>query len=247
MTDSFFMHHNDNPVAANAATNPRPIVVHGSALIFTNRNAGITLSSFEPFQDAETLRMTADCEALFQSVRDADDVGRFVFARSPEDLFVRDARMVAATHRDQVIGTLYFHRETPDRLTLRGAAVDPAFSGQRICSAMGATAMLHDALIHGPLAEVACAIRQLPDGSLNEPSKISFRRLGLMVEAGAGTTYLEGKHRDRHLFATSEVDHEGAFIRYRRMIGGPETLPRARVFLAAWSEAILPLPKPLDS
>ena len=245
MTMCFF-HNNDNPVAANAATNSRPIVVRGSALVFTNRNAEISLNSFEPFRDAATLRMTADCETLFQSVRDSNEVGRFVFGRSPEDLFVRDARMVAATYRDQVIGTLYFHRETPDRLTLRGAAVDPAFSGQRICSAMGAAAMLHDALIHGPFAEVTCAIRQLPDGSLNEPSKISFSRLGLMVETGAGTTYLEGNHRDRHLFGTSEMDHEGAFIRYRRMIGGPETLPRARAFLAAWSEAILPLPKPLN-
>ncbi|WP_439629962.1 hypothetical protein [Shinella sp.] len=242
MTGSFF-HHNDNPVAANAATDPRQIVVHGSTLVFTNRHAGISLKSFEPFQDSETLRMTADCEALFQSVRDSGEPGRFVFGRSPDDLYKRDARMVAAIWDTQIVGTLHFHRDTPNRLTLRGAAVDPAFSGQRICSAMGAAAMLHDVLIHGPFAEVACAIRQLPDGTLNEPSKISFGRLGLMLEAAIATTYLEGNYRDRHLFATSEIDHQGAFIRYRRMIAGPETFLRARAFLAPWSDAVLPLPK----
>ncbi|WP_186388774.1 GNAT family N-acetyltransferase [Stappia sp. TSB10P1A] len=243
MTALFDHHGGQGPdgaaVAAPKGPTPRlPL----STVSVRNRHANIELSSARPMSDAEALRLTAASLDLFNEVL-ASDAGRaMLFRFEPRDLIERDAHVVCARDGTRVVGTMHFHRDDRDRLVLRGAVVHPDYAGLKIASAMGALGMLHDFVANGEVREICLAVRQTGSGRLNEASRISFSRLGFLLETQAGRTALTGTFRDRHLLNSSEQDADGVpFIRYRQMTAGPEILPRARAFLAAWSEAVLPV------
>lgn len=234
---------NGNNGAAPAAPEPHDTTLPLSDLSVRNIHTGILIRSFRPLANAAALREMADCEDLFKDVLASNAGGRFLFGFEPRDLLDRDAHLVSVRDGQRVIGTMHFHRDAPARVTFRGAVVHPAYKGQRLGSAMGAIGLLHDLVANGDVEEVHCAVRVLADNQPNHASKVSFSRLGFMLETDCGTTYLKGSFRDRHLFSSAEIDADGnSYIRYRRMRAGPETLPRARAFLAAWSRAILPFP-----
>lgn len=215
-----------------------------SELLVTNRHSGITIRSFRPLVDADALRETAACDDLFNRVLNSEAGRPYLFVFEPVDFIERGAHLISVRDGERVVGTMHFHRDAMDKLTLRAAAVDSRYSGQKIAGAMGATAILHDAVANGPVEEIYCAVRVLPDGTLNEPSKVSFARLGFMLETEIGITYVDGSFRNRHLLPGVEFADDGRmFTRYRRMTAGPDILPRARAFLSAWSQAILPFPK----
>ncbi|WP_127599603.1 hypothetical protein [Nitratireductor alexandrii] len=207
-----------------------------------NLHTGLTIRGFRPLADADALRETAACEDLFNRVLNSEAGRPYLFRFGPVDLWERNAHLISVRDGARVVGTMHFHRDQPGRTIFRGAVVDPAYSGQRICSAMGAHGLLHDFVANGDAEEVHCAVRVV-NGMPNEGSRVSFSRLGFLLETDCGATYLDGSFRSRHLFESAERDEFGnAFIRYRRMTAGPDVIPRARAFLAAWSQALLPFP-----
>lgn len=245
MTQRFFS-SNDNEGAKAPSTSLQP-AIRGVDLSVVNLHADIVLNSFEPFLDAATLAKTAACMELFGRILRSNAGRPNLFNYSPASLFERNAVMLSARHEGKVVGTMYCYRDGDD-LVFAGAAVDPAHSGQRIASALAATGILHDFTAFGPARDVKCVVRQFVNGELNEPSKRSFSKLGLLLETGAETHHVKGDFSDRNLIDSAQLSEDGyASIRYRRMCGGgPETLARARLFLTAWSRSMLPLPMRLS-
>lgn len=242
MTERYFS-DNDNEGAAAPSISLQP-AIRGVSLSVANLHADIVLESFEPLLDAVTLAKTAACMELFGRVLHSDMGRSNLFNYTPSILVERNALMLSARHDGKVVGTMYCYRDDDD-LVFAGAAVDLAHSGQRIASALAATGILHDFTAFGPARDVKCVVRQFANGQINEPSKRSFARLGLLLETGAETHHVKGNLSDRNLIDSAQTSDDGyASIRYRRMCGGgPETLSRARLFLTAWSRSLLPLPK----
>ncbi|SMD14962.1 hypothetical protein [Rhizobium sp. RU36D] len=227
------------PAASDTSSH---LALRDISLTVANRHCGIILRSFDPFTDADSLNRTANCKALFDSILHTEQGRPMLRQYEPRDLIVDSAVMIEAGFEGHAIGTLYFHRDAGNNMLFKAVVVHPAFGGMKLATAMISVAILTDLVTNGPAQEYRCTIRELPEG-LNEASRISFARLGFLLETETGKSQLKGNIHDRHRFASAEQDQNSPFfIRYRRMSAGPEAVPAARAFLAAWSEAILPFP-----
>ncbi|WP_346894827.1 hypothetical protein [uncultured Roseibium sp.] len=217
-----------------------------SVLTVKNRHSGLRIDSFDPIRDVDSLEEAVKGLRVFERVLNTEPGQKYLWEFRPSDMIERDVMMVTVRHDDLTIGTMQFNRDEENALWFRAAAVLPEYGGMQLATAMGSVGLCHDAMMHlVPPKEIDAAIRQMPDGSLNEASKRSFVKLGFLLEVEPGQTYLSGRWPDRHLFSSAEFNEEGeAFIRYRRMIGEPDVaLQEAKAFLTGWTEKVLPFPK----
>lgn len=159
----------------------------------------------------------------------------FLFDYRIDDLFERKAIVVIAKVAECVVGTLHVHMDDKQQLWVRGAVVDPVYSGRQIASAMGAVGIVHAVCAGLRFAGATLAIRILADGTVNEPSRVSFARLGF-AEGELGQARIDGSFRNRHLFASCERDAFGPFTRYGRMHAGPDVFARSVRFLEGWRQ-----------
>lgn len=229
-----------NAIAMITGAAPAAPTLALSTTSVTNLASEIKLRSFAPGSD---LKLLDACQRRFDRVARSRAGRPLVYRYRPDDLFARDAMAVAAIENRKVVGTLHYHKAASG-MTIRGMAVDPAQSGRKLGSAMAALAIVHGWAMYGAVPAIECVIRVREDGSLNEPSRASFQKLGFILLARTGRADLTGRYEDRVLFETAETNPFDAsvFVRYRTMMAaGPEVYEVARAFLAHWSHAVLPL------
>ncbi len=215
-------------------------------LTVANRHSGLEITSFPPFADTDTLAEAVKGLQISQTVLKSKAGQPNLWGCGPMDMMERSAVMTVAKHMGEPVATLQSYRSGENDLWFTTAAALPHYGGMKIASAMVCAATLYDSVLYTEMPnELIAAVREKEDGTLNEPSKRSFTKLGFLLEVESGQTYLKGTYRDRHLFHSAEINEEGeAFIRYRRLVGDPDqVLKIAKVFLAEWSEMILPFPK----
>ena len=227
------------PVAGSASA----IVNRSLSLMVRNKHTGVVVESFMP---TDNLSGVSKGRAIFDRTLNSD-ANQFVFDYSNEDLFERQAWVVTARKGSQTFGTGYAHFDETGALWIRAVAVDPKFSGNKTASVIGALAILHGRMSTSNKLMATCAIRILPGNILNEPSRVSFERIGLITSPINEVTYLKGSFRDRHLLAMAEIDCQGPHIRYRRMYSEEDVFEQSIAFLSHWSELHLPLTRKLGS
>ncbi|RDJ21083.1 hypothetical protein DWF00_07640 [Bosea caraganae] len=196
-----------------------------------NEHLDILIQSMLPGNDLVGVNAA---KGLFDRVM-GTAASQLLFDYRADDLFERKAIVVIAKVEERVVGTLHVHMDDKQQLWVRGAVVDPVYSGRQIASAMGAMGVVHAGCSGLRFTRATLAIRILADGTMNEPSRVSFARLGF-VEGELGEARIDGSFRNRHLFASCERDVFGPFTRYGRMHAGPDVFARSVRFLEAWRQ-----------
>ena len=150
-----------------------------SVLPVSNRRSDQRNVSFDPIQNAESYEEAAKGLNVFQKVLNTRAGQHYLWDFRPTDMIERNVTMVNVKHGNQVVGTMQFNRDKESKLWFRAAAVLPQYSGMQIASAMGCVGLFHDAVMHlTPPTEIVAAIRQMPNGSLNEASQRSIFETG---------------------------------------------------------------------
>lgn len=214
-----------------------------SSMAVTNIHTGVEVRSVAP---GGAFGLVGEAKRLFDRVAEMPAGVPNVDGWLIEGVFERQAQLVVAVDKDEIVGMACYHPDAASDIVIRSLVVDPAAKGMGLSTAMIGLTVRHAPTVYPGAGRFVCSIRQMPNGDLNEPSRRSFEKLGFVLEPNVGMSYLDGSFSNRNKWPTAELDEVGAvYIRYRLMFSSAETSAAAATYLQEWSNAVLPIPERL--